>query len=398
MTNIMAAHQQWASRPVDERYWNTAEALMAAKARAERTAERTYTPAELSFQARIGGEIGVDLVSPKGRAALDWASLSRCSSLLGVPGGWLADGCRDTGLAASVLTHGLRQRPQDVPVSALAERTADGQGATLRDLRSEKYVTIADTDVLAACDRLRQSGTWMTPPARPSGQAGERKRAATPEDILPGSRLGPKAGDIIAPAGVYYSRRDLFVMLVSPAGAVDVPGTRGMFRFALIRNSEIAGVTSFRVDFGLLEDVCGNHILWGAKTIGCVSVRHVGQDAKEALRAFDRMGLAKSVDRDVKLLTSGAKSILAPASEGQGPVIDAVWSMRIPDLTREALTSGYERATRGHLDRGDYAAPNTALGMVQGITEWARDEYIDHADKRAKVSRAAGAILEKVAS
>ena len=188
-------------------------------------------------------------------------------------------------LACQCLNYGL-ERHKDIVVKCLFENKDDF--TELRAVTKPRYARIWDLDVVRAIKPALDLG-WRVPPARPCPDD-PRARPATKEDILEqGDFWGSiKEGDMIAPAGVYRGDRDSFIFLVNPERTVD-DGGAGLMRGVFVQNSEV-GKSSFRISTFLLENVCSNHIVWGASEFRELKLVHKGR-ANQPLRNGTRRSI-----------------------------------------------------------------------------------------------------------
>ena len=121
------------------------------------------------------------------------------------------------------------------------------------------YDRIWNVDITKRLFRMQDMG-WMVPPARPAFPNQPGSRPATEADCIkqPGFWGEVKPGDIIAPAGLYASDRDMFAFFVNPQRELRAGGSQ-LFRGVFISNSEV-GDKSFRITKFLMNAICGNHI------------------------------------------------------------------------------------------------------------------------------------------
>jgi hypothetical protein len=264
MTNLYAAHDQWITRPADERFWGLDDLL--AHLSAERQAARESRGAIKRFRIEAVPVTGYDspdlrLVgdeSPEGLSFTHW-SFGQLCSVADAPASYLRRLPAD--LAATNLNHGLRRDGLPDTLQFLANDETRQLRSITRD-----YTRFWNEDLVSALGPTLDRG-WRVPPARPATDD-PRARPATDADILPNQGdfgLSVKVGDMIGPAGVYCGDRDLFVFLVQPDRVID-DGNQGPMRGVFLWNSEV-GAGSFKIRSFLLENVCGNHIVWGASDV-----------------------------------------------------------------------------------------------------------------------------------
>ena len=385
MGNLMAAHSQWAIRPADERFWNLDDLL--ARASQERRACHESRAAIKDIRTAAIEVAGCDspelrLVAGDGDAlGLTHWSFGQLCNVADAPASYLRR--LPAGLAAADLNHGLLRAGPNAALQLLTDVEAGRVRGITRD-----YTRFWDEDLVAALQPALDLG-WRVPPARPAADD-PRARPATGADILPDQAafgLSVKVGDPIAPAGVYRGDRDLFVFLVHPGRVID-DGNRGLMRGVFLWNSEV-GAGSFRVRTFYLENVCGNHIVWGASNVREVKVRHRGD---RVLRA-DREMVAQL--REYADAPAGAEEGMIrrartyPLGDDREETVARVGGIRSFGLTRKEIEVAYESAVRWeHVAK---SPPTTAWGFVHGLTRLSQREQ--HADQRNRMDRAGGKLL-----
>jgi hypothetical protein len=219
-------------------------------------------------------------------------------------------------------------------------------------------------------------------------------RIATEEDVLPNAGsfgLSVNVGDEIGPAGLYASDHDCFVFMVNTNRVVKA-GDRALMRGTFVRNSEV-GDGSLIFTYFLLDNVCGNHIVWGAQDVQEVRVRHVGTKTLEnGLRKF-RVQIAKYEDDSVSDLEAKIKKAMSfELGATKEEVIEALFKYArvkgLSPITKKRLTEAYKTAEENE-DR--FGNPRTPWAMVSGLTQNSQGA---HADTRNEVDYAAGKVLE----
>jgi hypothetical protein len=191
--------------------------------------------------------------------------------------------------------------------------------------------------------------------------------------------------------GLYASDSDMFAFLVDNNRRIfEADPNGGLSRGFFVWNSEV-GKASFGVMTFLYAYVCGNHMVWGASGVKEIKIRHVGLADSKAFRALrvELREYAESSAADDELKIKRAREFRLGKTKDE--VLDFIFQRRIPGLTRANVEAGYERAVASqHADA--YSDPRTAWGLVNGLTEIARD--LPHADARVSLERASGKILE----
>lgn len=392
-TNLTQAFTQWHEQPAGNRF----ETLQGGY---EKAVEEKNNSAEVNrrvqrFEAIADDNTGgLALNTEKGNPfALTHYAFSQLAQRMGAPAGYLQG--LPPSLAAMNLNHGLRSDSASVQVYArLPDRDA-GTPGEIKAVTSDRYKRIYNSEVLSRLGNALPPG-WRTPPARPvPGMPGQKVRLATEADVLKGPQnsLSIKVGDPIAPAGVYVSDRDMFVLQINEDLRVYDGTDEGLCRGFMLWNSEVGDRSIGGLSF-LYKTVCGNHIIWGAENIQEFKFRHTG-----AVRSRAWRGLAETiVDIDRSSVKQTEESIRQAKTlqlgkgreETVAETLKLAGKVKAP-ITKKAAEAAYDAAER-HQDW--YKAPPTSLwGMVQGFTE-ASDRK--HAGARADRDRAASKLLDAV--
>ena len=294
-------------------------------------------------------------------------------------------------LAAQNLNHGLAHRGAGEAQMLLRRGENGHDSATLRALTSDWYSRLWDAEVLERCLELEARG-WKVPRARPVlGITGELARPATAEDVLRGNAdaLSIRESDLVAPAGIYLSDRDLFVFLVDETTRINDGTEAGLMRGLFVTNSEV-GAASLRPTCLLFRAVCGNHTVWHARNVLDVRLRHRGNIESRAWHAF-RAG----VQRYLEASTSEEEGLIRSAKRLKlGATREAVIEVagKVTALPERTLGLAYDNV-RDDVD-GD---PRTAWGLAQGLTRYPQLATRNQGDRRDQLDRAAGRLVELAA-
>lgn len=382
MSNLHAASSQWASRPADQRFWSLSE--MKASCAAVHAGCATATQSFANMRA-ISTADSVGLLSPSGNTArLTHYAFSQVAGAAGAPAGYLRELPAD--LAAQAINVGLAKRANDPARDLLFFKNG---GLTLRACLSNRYERVWDDEL---CSYLERLDGWRPPAGRaPEGYDGPT-RIATADDILPG-QINIAPGSTIAPSGLYASDHDMFAFLVAPDRIIDDGDGGALMRGVFVKNSEV-GDASLSVTCFLMQAVCGNHIVWGAKNTHEIRIRHVGSNPlRRAMRGLE-VELRRYHDaapEEERMIKAAKRTVLGQNKED---VLDAlvkyVKGHSLP-LPRTTLVKAYDVAA-DHTDW--YGSPNTVWGMVAGLTH--ASQSTGFADDRAVTDRAAGKILDMV--
>jgi len=380
----MAANAQWASRPADERFWNLRDLRQALIARENNTTEVKMTMGQLQARSDEDGQMCLVGKENKPAELTHWSFGQLCTKIKATPE-YLRT--LPTSLAVQCVNYGIDNQESDGKAQLLLQRTGTNR-IGIRSVTTD-YKRLRNLDIINAVVPALDNG-WMTPPARPSGNGDTRARQATEADIIPNQDnfgLAVKVGDMIAPAGVYEGDRDMFVFLVNPTRLID-DGQKGMMRGVFIWNSEV-GAGAFKVQTFLLENVCGNHIVWGASEIKKIRLVHRGvnimsfaENIKESMIQF----MPTDLRNDEKMLVAARNHILG---KDKDEVVENLYERKSIGLGKKDCEAAFDWAERYEKTAG--SAPTTAWGFVHGLTRYSQKQT--HADARHKLDVIGGKIL-----
>lgn len=382
-TNLMAASAQWANRPADERFWNLSDLQKALLTRKQGTSEVEMPSKQLRAKA-IDNQLC--LVGNNGNPAqLSHWSFTRLCTKIEASGEYLRK--LPVELAAQCVNYGLSAKANEDKAQLLLQR--ENHVTTVRSIMTD-YDRLWNLDIVNALIPGLSNG-WMTPPARPA-KNDPRARPATANDIIPNQNnfaLAVKEGDMIAPAGVYEGDRDMFIFLVNPTRIID-DGGKGLMRGAFIHNSEV-GAGSFTLEMFMLENVCGNHIVWGASKVNKIKLVHRG----EKIRYFSR-DVQKSLAALMPTDLSAEEKMIQIArtvelGKDKKEVIKLLFDKKSIGATKKDLEKSFDFAEEWEHTAG--CTPNTVWGFVHGLTRYSQQQV--HADARHKLDVIGGKILSE---
>lgn len=354
MTTLMEASRQWSTRPDDEKYSSLEALNQAAYQLRMQAREAPEVPMESLRTQVVDGE--VELTGSKNIPSkmTNW-SFGQLSSRVGAPASFLRQ--LPATLSSEVLNNRLKARAEG-NVNLLLHQNG---GYMVRAFTSDKYTRIWNYDVTSRLIRLvDQAPEWQPAPA-----------------AFDGSR------------GLYLSDRDMFAFLVDNDRRIFEKGPGGgLGRGFFVWNSEV-GSASFGVMTFYYEFICGNHRVWGAKGVQELRIRHVGNADERAFQQLtaELRRYADSSAAEDELKIESARKFKLGATKDE--VLDAVFKLKIPALSRKMIGDGYDKA---EFHSEWYGDPKTVWGLTGGLTEIARD--IPHADRRAELDRAAGKLLQ----
>lgn len=352
---LFHAHHQWATRPQDQRFATLDQLYMVTRAYAEQAKEKSVPWSDLRVEAsgddlQLVGKAGVP-------AAVTHYAFGQLAGRAGAPAEYLRN--LPPTLAAQNLNYGLKEKSDATGAQLLFH--ANG-GLVLRAATSDTYSRVWNYEVVA---RLQQAAaTFDLVPARSTF------RSFDPDEM---------------PA-LYASDHDLFAFVMSRERSITDPMGQALYRGVIVVNSEV-GAASLKILGFMFREICGNHIIWGAKELTEVRLRHIGNVRErwntatvEIRKYLDHAGSfdETQLQRSATLQLGGTKE----------EVLDALFAKRATlNLSRKTLDAGYT-AVQPDVD-GD---PRTAYGMVQGLTR--HSQTIPYADERQVIDRAASKLLD----
>lgn len=383
---LFKANDQWMTRPDDQRFSTVAEMAKACNGYRKTASEGVVRQGDLRVVATPTGLGLLNGAIKGGRPAVltNWA-FGQLASRMAAPANYLRTLSPE--LAATNLNYCLKDDAcDDKEMSLLLHDDADSYMA--RAFTTDRYARIWNGDV---CDRLiALPGGWKVPPARPArdGQAGTR--IATKADVIAAGAhgLSVKAGDAIAPAGLYASDHDMFAFMINEDLRIKDGSKEGLSRGFFCWNSEV-GASSFGLMSFLYKSVCGNHIVWGASEVTKIRIRHVGQANAKAFGQLEGEVIRyaeASASEDEARIKSARKLKLG---DDKDAVLDAIFKLGIAGLGRDTADAAYDTAEQL---RADYGDPRTVWAIANGITHNSQDST--YAAERVMLDRAAGRLLE----
>lgn len=386
--NLMRAHREWANRPADQRFWSVEDLIL------HQRGIETRSRALLADYSRVevidqGEDLALIIPGAAEPARFSNWSFGQFSRKAGAPAEYLSK--LPSRLARECLNEGLSRRAEDTGMFLVS---SDDSGVTLRASLSEEFGAVKSSELALRAQDLIDRG-WSIPPARPSGVGDPRVRLATQEDVSAYAHRSPLAinvGDPIAPAGVYASDRDMFLIMQDESRPVHNPAdpSRPLFRGLMLWNSDV-GARSFGMCAFLYDLICGNHIVWGAQNVIEFRTYHRGSDAER--RAFSRlatvaMEYSASSAQDLETAIVGAQQrLIAPTFEEIPEIITAKKQLS-PILSKRIIRDAVEVAANS----GRYGDPRSPWGVAQGLTELS--QRLPNTNDRHEIDRAAGKILD----
>lgn len=356
---LFHAHNQWATRPDDERFGSLEEMHRATLEYAQSARKANVAWSDLRVEAQ-GDQLS--LVGKTGiPAVLTNYAFGQLSSRVSAPASYLRE--LPATLAAQNLNHGLKNRG-----TGTAQLLFHTNGRLLlRAATSEQYSRIWNHEVVA---RLIE--------------------VSARHDLIPGQQTmdwstGSLAElDPSAPKALYASDHDLFAFLMSRDRTLVDPVGKTLRRGVIVVNSEV-GDKSLKFLGFYFRDVCCNHIIWGAEQLAEISLRHVGSIHQRFIDA--QVQVRRYLDGAASLDTAKFQQLTVQISDTKEAVLDRLFGIRSLALPRKTLAAAYDA-----VDPEQDGDPRTVWGFAQGITR--HSQNTPYADERTQLDRAAGRLLD----
>ncbi len=396
--NIMAAHNQWANRKEDERFWTPDDMMASAEVCRKESTEVTCTRSDINFDAPdddtlrgFVGDVEVEMTN---------FAFKRMCGVLDAPIDSLI-GKVSAKTIAQILNERADRSDEEhsdddgvtSEIKALIRKDETNSRITLRTITSDKYARLFDMGMKPLFDQCKALG-YRIPPCRPmiSGQSGIRKATADEVGIWGRGGVQVCEGDDIAPGNVYRSDRNSFVLMAHPDMAKDDGFGNSLIPFLIVWNSEV-GERSFGMMTGTMQGVCGNACLWGCEDVVTTKYKHMGKihdkftGAWEALR---QTGPIPVPDRLIHVMGIMAKDRLGADAD---TVVSTLYKQRIsPALTQRVIRAAIENAEQHRTDDGD---PYTLLGVTNALTRYS--QTLPNTDSRLNIDQAVAMIYDRVA-
>lgn len=357
MSNDNRLHQQWMSRPNDQRFLSLADLAASVASRKSRSVEFNLTDPEVTI---VGEDLQIK--GARGTAAMTHWSFGQMCRLSKAPSDYLRT--LPPVLAAANLQWSLEKRQdRGEPVKILATCDTSGSSVECRAITSATYGRVWDSEVVTALQRL---GTdWHVPAA--SYSATDPLRATT----------------------LYASDRDIFIFLCRDE-AIEIGSGQALHRGIMAWNSEV-GSASFGLATFTYDRLCDNRIIWGVSDKIELRIRHTSGAPARIVREVQPM-LAAYVQEDSKKIASTVQAAKA-CQVGTDKDSVITWMMK-RGFNKSQSNAAYTSAERDSRKQG--LNPRSLWGLVQGATDYAHE--IAHTDTRVEIERAAGALLDNVAA
>jgi hypothetical protein len=358
--NAYTAHQQWVTRPPDERFASVQALYDAARTRRQRTEERPIDTADFGTDAISDDLLALRDRSGRMAAMTNW-SFEQLATIAGAPPKYLRT--LPAPIASQALNHGLRRQRREQH-QLFCDQAAPW---TVRAITSTRYARVHHDELARrVLDLTAMHSAWHLPLGYKGGVFGAER----------------------VPSGAYLGDRDMFLFLVDGNRDLDDPtdaSRSGLFRGFILRNSDV-GAAALTLDVFLFRVVCGNHIIWGFQHVAGFRRRHVGasiQDAWTESLTTVRAALDADTSADRTMLLRASAQEIAPTRD---EVIDVV-TTRL-NLPQKHADEAYALAEQ-HEEN-----PRSVWGYVQGLTRLS--QRTPWQDGRFTLDRAASRLLTTV--
>lgn len=378
---LMQAHQQWATRPADERFLSIPSFLAFKRALHHNSRSKVVPSQVLTAQPTDEtGKAGLVISGANGTAyaPTHWA-FGQIAQLAGAPAGYLRT--LPAAIAADAINYGLKFNRQAEEVGVLLQRPIDPGNYRPTDEHNAmtapqivaatgpKYGRIWDADILAAVYERFGDGV-------------------TGRFQIPNERGNPHNGHITPQnTTLYGSDRDMFIFLADEHNKVEIPNRRNgetglLSRGFFMWNSEV-GSKTFGVATFLYDDMCQNHIVWGAAEYKEIRIRHSSL-APERFLSEIQPALQTYANSDTTAITSA---------------VAAARAAKIDTDVTEFLAQRFGKARAAAINTAHMLEEGrpieTLWDAVTGATAAARG--IAYMDERVEVERKAGDLLSLAA-
>jgi hypothetical protein len=354
-TLLKTAHNQWASRPQDQRFQTLDDLWNSVNNRRMRS--RSADIVLKSIEAKDdNGNItfnhGIKAVEPS-----HW-SFSQFASAIKAPAEYLRR--IPTPLAIQNINHGIKSTEVD-QMKFMTIINPDDEGMNvLQAVTSPTYGRIWDADAVDAAKRAvtASNGRFYNPKA-----------------------YDPATGQPI-PSGLYASDRDVFIFMIDGGSLLDAGPRAQINRGFFMWNSEV-GCRTFGFCTFLFNHCCGNHLVWGATDIREVKIRHTsGGPTRFDTEALP--GLLKYVNTSAAPETA----LILKAQDWLLPVTEEKEMVKWLQEKKFTKTEAVESIAFAKKEEGDC---RTLWQVVQGATAYARG--FDFADARVELETKAGNLM-----
>jgi hypothetical protein len=369
---LTAAHEQWATRPADERFKTLEELSSHVKARMQASREQVTSIKDVSVAVFEDG-LRVMTEGNEPGAPSNW-SFGQLAGAVNFRASELRKLSPET--AAIVVNEQIdRNKDQQIKVMRVIGDESDD---IIQAVTSPSYGRIFDSEVVDMVQGIvdLSDGKFHNPMAYSQVNGASIIGQGEPE-----------------PAGLYASDRDVFMFMID-GGSVFDEGPRAQFnRGFIVSNSEVGKSSLVMMSF-LFNVVCGNHYIWGASGINMKRIIHSsGAPGRFASNAFDELKLFAKTPMDfapVQAAMTIQLTAIRPGSHDFHTERDK-WIRAFSEAY--GFTGGEVKEAINTAIREEGKC-DTAWDLCQGFTAAARS--IPHIDTRINLEQRAGKFLSKL--
>jgi len=373
---LMQAHEQWATRPADERFQTLNDLHAACDKRDRASFEDAYDLNQLKASV-VNGSMTLELPGERTGFLSPWSArqfLSRIST----PADFIPK--IDEHLATQVINNRLAKTMDELANDENAWRDGTGRmliqnvgGPESRDVNirafyGSRYARLEDRHVTALLKATLPDG-WKNPVAFKDG----------------------KWGAELVPSGLYASDRDMFAFFISGGDAIETGGEHVMHRGFFVWNSQV-GAKDFGFTTFYMDRVCGNNIIWGAQDVNSFRGKHT-KGVIDVFKGFDTFmaSLLEDASHDAfaAAIKSAKETIIASVAENKE--IEALDTMRKLGFSKAETVSAL-----GAIRTEEATPVGSRFDWLGGYTAFAR--RLPNIDARVELeTRAAQVLLPAVA-
>lgn len=360
MAQLMQAHNQWASRPDDERFLSLWDMQSHFQQVREKSRGKVISSRQIEVLPSLDNR-GLLLAGPTGNhfAPTHWA-FGQLANLAEAPAGYLRT--LPSPMAADCLNYGLQYKRDVEDVGILLYQ--DNDERICRAVTGPNYGRIWNSEILRGV--VNRFGDGVNSDFRVPGIFGQRVEVTKENTTL------------------YASDHDMWIFLADEEHRIEVPNRRNgesgsMARGFFLWNSEV-GSNTFGLATFLFDYVCGNRIVWGA----------------EEFQEFKMKHTAGAPDRFIEKAEPALLEYANSSTRGITQAIEDAKIKRITNGVDEFLQKRFtkklaEKIKLVHMEE-EGRPIETLWDATTAVTAYAKQ--IPHQDERVKLEREGGKIME----
>lgn len=371
---LYKAHEQWRTRPPDERFGSIRELYDVTSQRYETSFEETVSPDKLKFT--ISGDNN-DLGIWGGERVYipTHLAIHQTADLFGIKGEAFNNLVKyPPALANQIILQHQAMTHRDNVRLLLANESGKEHGI-MRGCNTTSYARLWDWklvkfigDEIVGWDG---SGDWKVPPARTDDRF---------------------------PSGLYAGINDTFMFFVNESRRIKDGTDEGLATGFFAWNNEVGGVgfgggpRSIGFQAFLYRMVCGNHIVWGAENVFQIRMSHIGEDIDINFKRNIRAALDKYLQMPVNNIEAAIEVAQSKQlGKNKQEVKDALGKAR-PKWTPSEVETIFDYGIERGVD------PTNLWSFVNLATQYSHNkrDVGAFADRRASLDLKAGALLDLV--